>query len=735
MMYKRPLFFAFLVLCLGIWIFSAFHIPFLFEEIIPANHIKNFTPVEPVNVYITAKIVTDTVVREASYNRRKITFTVEAVALRECRGERSFAPTPICGFINVTSYDDRDIGLEYGDYILIKGSLSRFHGLNNPGCFNYSQYLARQGIYSVITVKKGDFISVVEKNKANHFIRSILRLKHRLINYIRKYLPTAEAGILNGILLGDKTGIENDLKDSFIKTGTVHVLVISGLNVGLIVFIFVIILKFMRLPYYIANPTAAVLVVIYTILTGADTPVVRAAIMAVIVLMGTTFNRKIDILNCLGLAGIVVLLKNPQSLFDVGFQLSFVTIISIVIFAPKFEEQLCRGEWLPRYLKQSIAVSLAAWIGIIPIIAYNFNMISPVCIIANIPIVFLLGIATAAGLAFLGAGFIAPFLSSIFAAALEFLISVSIKIVVLFSKIPFGFFWVHRWNFAEIISFYAVLAVFGLSMYKKNFSKAYLIIALLLFLNIFTWASMPQVSNYQLRVTVLDVGHGDAILLEFPDNSCALIDTGKKSDAVDMGEDVIAPFLRSKRIGSLDAVFITHSDDDHAGCLKSIVKDFKVRNVFDSNNLKFQDKITGFKGAQILILNPQENKFFGTESDTNNNSLVIKVIVGRRSLIFCGDIREDAMQKMLAFGQYLESDVIKIPHHGSGFGPGSESFIRAVKPRIAVISGAQRDVSGSLLELLRSINCQIYKTYTDGAITIIIKNDDINAQNFSCNSE
>src|SRR3989338_4687886 len=152
MIYKRPLFFGFLALCSGIWICSAFHIPFLFEEILPANHIKNFTTARPKEVYLIATVATDPEHKNAPYNRIKTAFTAKTITLRECRGERPFAPTDnnwinVCGIVNVTSFDDRDTALEYGDYILIKGDLSGPFTLRNPGCFNYSEYLKRQGIY------------------------------------------------------------------------------------------------------------------------------------------------------------------------------------------------------------------------------------------------------------------------------------------------------------------------------------------------------------------------------------------------------------------------------------------------------------------------------------------------------------------------------------------------------------------------------------------------------------
>lgn len=709
-MAKRPLFFVFLALCAGIWICETFHIPFLFEPILPANHIKNFTSQEPVDVYIIARIITDPVVQRASYGRQKTAFTAKAI---------SFGPDQIriCGFFNVASYDDRDTGLEYNDTILIKGVLSKPLAFKNPGCFDYEKYLARQGIYSFVIVNKGDFISVINKDESKISLRGIFRFKRRLLAIIDKYIPGDEADILRGVLLGDRSLIEKDLKDKFVKTGTVHILVVSGLNVGLIASIFLLTFKVFYLPRYVSYSLACILIALYAVLSGANAPVVRAAIMAIALMAGVLFYRRVDILNCLGLSGIIILLKNPYVLFDPGFQLSFLAIISIIILAQKIKGG---------YLKQSVVVSAAAWFGIIPIIAYNFNIISPICILANIPVVFIVFLITAGGMAFLAAGLFAPFLAGIFAGAIEFLTYILIKIVVLFSKVPFGFFWTHKWGALEIISFYIALGAFCLFLYKKEFRKSFVIIAALVFLNISVWQGIFQSTKYKLQITILDVGHGDAIVLEFAGGGCALIDTGKKSAEVDIGESVVGPYLRSRRIGKIDAIFITHTDDDHAGGLRFLLKNFKVARVYGPDNLAFGDTITGFKDVQILVLNPQEKISSQGKYDKNNNSLVLKLTCGSDSFLFCGDIGEEAMKGLLPCARFIKSDVIKIPHHGSAIGAAQKEFLHLVSARIAVISASRKDVSQNLLDYLyNSMKCKVYRTYKDGAVVFVLRSGQI----------
>jgi len=244
-MSKRPLFFIFLALCAGIWIANFFHIPFLFEEITPVNHIKNFIGKEPIETCVGAVIVTDPVSHAAQCGMIKTTFTAQALSMyviarspegatkqtprsREIASGRSFGPRndniPVCGLINVISFDDRDAELRYGDYVLIKGALSRPLSLHNPGSVSFTDYLMRQGVYSAITVRKGDFISLIKKAEPKISFGNIFALKRRFQAVIGKYMPSEEGYILSGVLLGDRSLIERDLKDKFIKTGTVHVL-------------------------------------------------------------------------------------------------------------------------------------------------------------------------------------------------------------------------------------------------------------------------------------------------------------------------------------------------------------------------------------------------------------------------------------------------------------------------------------------------------------------------------
>ena len=766
-MSRRPLFFAFLALCLGIWICSIFHVPFLFEEIYPVNHIKNFTPKEPIDACIDAIIVSDPVSQAGSYNRIKTTFTARAVGTtftvapnRAGASHASAIVQPVSGLINVISFDDRSSDLEYGDNVFIKGLLSRPSGLTNPGAFDYSDYLAQQGIYSSISVKKGDFISVLSKDKANRFLRKIFIFKHKLRILIKNYLPSREGSILAGILLGDRSGISAGLKDRFVKTGTVHVLVISGLNVGLIAAIFILFLKFLRLPRFFVYFLSSAFLILYAVLTGASIPVVRATVMTIAVLAGIFLGRKVDILNCLGLSGIIILLKNPSALFNAGFQLSFATVISIIIFAPKFEELLGVGNkefWLKRYILRSIAVSLAAWLGIIPVIAYHFNIISPVCMLANIPVVFLMSLVVFSGMAFLSLGLLVPFLADIFGLATMFFANILIKAVVIFSNLPYGFFWMHKWNIFETAIFYFALGVIGLSLYNKKIRKSYSVMAVLLFLNVFIWQGNFTNPPDELNITILDVGHGDAIVIRFPGGGCALIDAGKATEDFDTGKDIITPYLLNHRVNVIDAVFITHPDDDHYGGVISVLRNFKVRNIFDNNglnadsknfymyqklikekniphiSLKRSDKITGFKGAQFIVLNPPLRRFSGTGSDDNNNSLVLKLKTGKYSFLFCADIKDEAMKDLLNYSPYLRSDFIKIPHHGSAFGPVEQAFVKACLSQAAFISASPKDVSPDLIKALSFINCKVYKTYSDGAIIIHVTNEEIKIESASNN--
>ncbi|MFH1847791.1 MAG: MBL fold metallo-hydrolase [Candidatus Omnitrophota bacterium] len=266
---------------------------------------------------------------------------------------------------------------------------------------------------------------------------------------------------------------------------------------------------------------------------------------------------------------------------------------------------------------------------------------------------------------------------------------------------------------------------------------AYFAITALLIINICVWHSAFHRSDL-LKITFLDVGHGDSAFVEFPGSGATMLIDGGKGYGGDMGRYIVEPFLRSRGVNKIDVVLATHPDEDHAGGLATIIKKFKVRYFIDNGDesgasfysalkriikergiksliVKRGDRIKGFGDAEAEVLNPPAEKF----PDKNNNSIVLKLAYDDFSALLCADVEGKAAREIAYhYKEKLDSDVCKVPHHGGSLGNFGREFITKISPEIAVISLGYRGVNRSTGELLRALKVRVYRTDTDGAVCL-----------------
>ncbi len=344
-----------------------------------SNHISVYAPSEG-KVTIIGEVVNRPQLKE-----RRIRFTMEVKKIIENGQERSTQ-----GRVWVVSYFPLE-NYDYGDTVRLEGRLRLPEEAREKGAFDWQRYLSYQGIW--VELSTGDV--TVEKQGGSSLIKWAHKSRDWMVRVIEHTLPEPYSSVLKGIMLGDKESLPPRVQESFLRTGTGHILVVSGLHVGLILLLLLILFRVFSLPSRLAFFIAMPILCYYALITGLRPPVIRATLMVIIGLVSLTIGRDTPLLAILSLACLIILLLNPLALFSASFQLSFLAVAGIVYFTPYLEIKLKR---LPSWLKRPLAISLSAQLFILPLLAFYFNRLPLIGVIVNLIVTPLIAIVLALGL-------------------------------------------------------------------------------------------------------------------------------------------------------------------------------------------------------------------------------------------------------------------------------------------------------------------------------------------------
>jgi ComEC/Rec2-related protein len=377
---------------------------------------------------------------------------------RNLRGARQRGGSPR-GLLEQTPALDEDYSRpHYGDTLTIHGRLERPPSSRNPGGFDYAALLARRGIYTTLSAHRyDDWQRSANAARWNNswnppFMRVALRLREAALKHVRLSHDHERAGVLNGILLGDRGDLPGALNDDFERTGTSHVLATAGLHVGMVV---VLLLGFLRLCRIARRPSLLLafgVLILYAMMAGGRPSVIRAVVMASVVLIGMLLEREPDLPSALALAALLLLGYNPLCLFEAGFQLSFATVISIVLLMPLFEKAIRRAgrivsdDWPGakawRFAVETSAtcffLALTAQLGAAPLIAYYFNDVSLVSVLANTLVVPAIALIIALGFGAACLGTLHPLLALPLDRILDSLLAWVVGVVRACSALPYA---------------------------------------------------------------------------------------------------------------------------------------------------------------------------------------------------------------------------------------------------------------------------------------------------------
>ncbi len=653
------------------------------------------------------------------------------------------------GLVQLTVYGNLSPLPTEGQRVAVDARLASPRSFRNPGGVDYASHLARQGI-GVVGSGRSDRLTIISATAPPWSAR----VRRWAQDQIRSALPAVSAALLAGLLLGDRTDLPLALDEAFRLAGVYHILAVSGFNVALLTSGVFAVLALASIPRRVGAAIAIGAAIGFALVVGGGASVLRATVMAVLVLAAIVLGREASLLNSVALAGVVSLISRPGDLAEPGFQLSFAATLGIIVFAAPVRSVLVARRW-PRPLAEAVGVSLAAQLSITPILLYHFNQLSLIAVAANLVAVPLAAVATVVGmLAVTTAGISEGLSRALFDGLWPALLALR-AVVFLAARVPSGTLHLPAPHWAAVLAFYAGLATLaaaaahgptrsraaesarrlgprsgGCAETASNahtrrpltwIAAALLIIAAAL---VEAWP-LARPPEGRLRVAVLDVGQGDAIAIEFPDGRAALVDAGAGGPSrFDMGERVIAPYLWNRGIRRLAAVVETHGDLDHAGGIPSVLRHFGPRQAW-SPDRELPPTPMFFAGVGVTALGPPRPRIVGsargTAADRNNNSVVLRLDYGLVSFLLAGDIEDEAERRLLARGAALRAHALKVAHHGARSST-SGLFLERVSPSVAIISVGARNPFGhpaeTTLDRLRRVGARIYRTDRDGAVIV-----------------
>ena len=643
------------------------------------------------------------------------------------------------GLVSVSS---RDTELKYGDKVEIYGKLEAIGALSNPGILSYADYLKNNGITCCFRASRGP--PKIIAHAGNPIKKLSIYLKRRLSIIPQKTLPEPYATLLTSIVFGSKSAnTPVEIKELYKRAGVAHLLVASGMHLGILVGVCLFVVRSSRSPLWLGVLLTSIVNFLYALMTGFGPSILRAAIMAEIMLFGILFEKEKEIYTSLSIAALVILLFNPKCLSEVGFQLSFAATISLVYIAPIVCERL--KPILPKPIATLLSVAITPVLATTPITLFHFGQTSLIGVLTNFLILPWVGFAVVLGFVstVLGAVFL-PLGELINGANLIMLWGLHL-IVKTLASLPFAQLFIAPPKLPLIIAYYAALTG-GVEVLRRGkfpkLDRFRLAVLSLVILSVLCWNAASSSGMDGLIITVLDVGQGDSILIELPSGKKMLVDGGE----VGMGKKVIIPFLRRKGIRKLDMVVLTHPHSDHVGGLPAVLEKIKVDAVlepgFDYNSVcyrrflglikKNEIKYRLARAGQVMnlggavraqVLHPSLPFLADTNSDCNNVSVVFKMQYGNFSMLFTGDNEEKGEERILEYfsASSLASTILKVGHHGSATST-SDPFLGAVSPAAAIIPCGRRNKfkhpHKTTLDKLESEKIVTFRTDLSGAVVI-----------------
>lgn len=635
--------------------------------------------------------------------------------------------------------------LKVGNKIKLTGTLQRPRDERNPGEFDYQKYLSAKNISGIVSVYHADSVQVVSQ-EISYFKNAFFEIRKSIDERITALHNKTTAALLRGLILADRSMIDYQVNDYFINAGVVHVLSVSGLHVGYVVLIFLVV--FNRFNIFTRYTLTFLGLLFYLIITGADSPVFRSTVMAFALLAAPATGREYNSLNSLSLSALVILLISPKEMFNPSFQLSFSAILSLILIYPpmkKFVEGLNIRPNALKWFALFSVTSIAAQLGTLPFTLTYFHRLSVSALFANIIVIPVSGAIVGLGILTVAIGAISNFLGIVFGSASELLTYFMYKSVQLLGNKSFSYISFNQFSAYDAIIFYLAIFTVGYiittftNVRTKAVAAVLTVMLMLVLMRLDNYELMPK---NELSMMTVDVGQGNAVLVKFPNGETALIDAGNSTAYFDNGERVIVPLLDRLGIDQIDYGIVSHIDSDHSGGFISLVKNHRVKQIlkpkadtssflerdfekllkaYDVPFKYFSKEKFAIGNARLYVLNDTLNNYPSPVS-SNDKSGIVKIVYGKNSILLTGDasirIEENYLNE---YGKFLASDVLLVGHHGSRTSTGDQ-FLAQVHPSFAVISAGVmnkfKHPHQETIQKLDQAGAKILRTDKHGAILL-----------------
>lgn len=705
------------------------------------NHISTYAGTR--DVVLEGVVATEPDVRDRHTNLR--------VATRRLHVNGTWRTVDGLVLVQLPRYPAR----RYGDVLHLAGGLETPPEFED---FDYRAYLARQGVHVQMRWPKVDTIGAGEGRPWLHAIYALKQRAHGVINAV---FPEPEASLLSGILLGIERGIPADVWQAFVDTNTAHIVVISGFNIailaGVLLHAFGNLIGRRRATWLAIGGIAA-----YTVLVGADAAVVRAAFMGSLYVLAIRFGRQSDALTSLAFAAVAMTLLTPFALWDVGFQLSFAATLGLIAIAPPLREALARGlariteteraKRIVAFLNEALIITVAAQIATTPILVYHFHRLSVVGLLSNLAVIPAQPAVMLSGGATTLLGLVAlPLARAVAWLVLPFALY-TIRIAEWMARLPHASVDVGHIGLGWVWAYFALLATVILAAHtdadrRRDWWQAATaglptkaVLSGMSLVAVVAWLAAFSTPDGRLHVVFLDVGQGDATFVETPGGAQAVIDGGPSPSAMADAVGRRMPFWDR----TIELLIMTHADDDHITGLIPLLERYTVTHaaepgvphtstayrqlvgLLDDRHIPVHLARAGMRihlgdGVWLEVLHPAATLIRGSDSDTNNNSIVVRLEYGNMAFLLPADV-EAGVEARLRADPRLRAQVLKLAHHGSGTSS-TPAFLAAVQPWVAAISVGADNRYGlpdaAVLDRVDELGIRLYRTDQHGDIEFV----------------